>query len=188
MTVDTAGVTTIRFENFESTNTFGAEIVGTYRIKDRFSSFVNVSLYQFDLDGSNVEAELSNNAFGWYMHGNATLTMLPGFDVQTGLYYRGPVNISRGKIDEQYQVSFALKKTLFNDKASLTLNVNDVFNTMNFNFYKDDPTYFTDVGWTWTSQQASLTFSYNFGQADQRQRRRRQPAQQSGGGGGGPGV
>ena len=189
MSVDSAGVTTTRFENFESTNTFGAEIVGTYRIKDRFRSFVNISLYQFDLDGSNVEAELTNKAFGWSGHGNATFMILKGLDIQASLYYRGPINISRGKVEDQYQASLALKKSLFNDKGSLSLSVNDVFNTMGFEFYRDDPAYYTDVGWKWLSQQATLAFSYNFGQADNQQRRRRVPAQQdSGGAPGGVGI
>lgn len=189
MRLDSDGVTTIRFENFTTTSTFGAEIVGSFRAKDWFRSYVNVSLYQFDLDASNIEMDLANKAFGWSMNGNATFTVLSGLDVQGSVYYRGPVKVTRGRMDEQFQVSLALRKSLFNDRANISLNVNDVFKTMGFGFYRDDPAYYTDVDWKWTSQQARLSFSYNFGQVDgQPQRRRRQQEQPSGGAPGGIGI
>lgn len=189
MTIDTNGVTTTRFENFESTDLFGSEITGTYRIRDRFSGYVNLSIYQFDLDGSNVESELANKSLGMSVHGSGTVTVLKGLDVQGTFYYRAPMNIVRGGLTPQYQAGLAVRKSLFDDRASLSLNVNDIFGTMGFGFHRDDPRYYTEVDWRWASQHARLAFSWNFGQRTQGpQRRRRQSGDGETGAPGGVGI
>ena len=59
LTIDTNGITTLTQENFNSSDSYGAEVVGTYRLKDKLSGFVNFSLYRVVLNGDNVDASLS---------------------------------------------------------------------------------------------------------------------------------
>ncbi len=119
--VDSNGVSTLTFENFNTSKTFGAEIVGTYRLKDRLSAFVNFSLYQTDLDGSNVDEELSNDAFGWSGRGNLSWTIISGLDLQATYFYRGRIALPGGEILPMHSADLALKKSFLDHKASLTL-------------------------------------------------------------------
>ena len=182
--VDSNGVSTLTFENFNTSKTFGAEIVGTYRLKNRLNAFVNLSLYQTDLDGSNVDEELSNDAFGWSARGNLSWTIISGLDLQSTYFYRGRIGLPGGEILPMHSADLALKKSLFNDKASLTLRASDVFNTMRFELEREDRNYYTKNLWNWQSQQLSLNFAYTFGQQNRNMNRRR--ARQNNSGNSGP--
>ncbi|MCB0713157.1 MAG: TonB-dependent receptor [Ignavibacteriae bacterium] len=185
LTIDSNGVSTVSWENFATTDSYGAEFVGTFRVKDRLRGFANLSLYQFDLNGSNIESDLTNNAFGWSASANMSLTILSWLDFQTNYFYRAPIKISRGEITAMQSLDGALKATFLEKKASLSLRVSDIFNTMKFDLFRDDPNYYIEVDRKWLSQRATLTFSWNFGQQDQsgqRRRQRRDDGESQGGG------
>jgi outer membrane receptor protein involved in Fe transport len=173
LTIDSNGVTTVSWENFESTDSYGMEVVGTFRIADAVRGYGNVSLYQFDLDGSNVETNLANESFGWSARGNASWSVTSWLDLQGNYFYRAPIDISRGEISEMQSLDLATKFSFLADRASLTLQVRDVFNTMKFDLYRDDPTYYIDVSRKWESRRARLSFSWTFGSQEYQQRRRR---------------
>ena len=183
--VDSNGVSTLTFENFQTSETFGAEIVGTYRLRDRLSAFVNLSLYQTDLDGSNVDEELSNNSFGWSARSNLSWVIIKGLDLQATYFYRGRIGLPGGEILPMHSADLALKKSLFNDRASITVRASDVFNTMRFELEREDRNYYTKNLWDWQSQQLSVNFSWQFGQQDRNMNRRR-PRQNNSGGEGPP--
>lgn len=180
--VDSNGVSTLTFENFQTSETYGAEIVGTYRLRDRLSAFVNLSLYQTDLDGSNVDEELSNDAFGWSARANVNWTIIDGLDMQTSYFYRGRIGLPGGEIKPMHSADLAVKKSLFSDRASLTLRVSDPFDTRKFELSRSDRNYYTANVWEWQSREVSLNFSWNFGQQDRNANRRRPRRDDSDGG------
>ena len=185
LTVDSNGVSTVSWENFSSSNTYGADIVTTVRIGRAFRGFTSVNLYQIDLDGSNIDSELTNNAFGWSLSANGSFTPLKWLTLQSNWFYRAPIRINGGEIDAFTSLGAAIKTTFLDDRASLTFRVSDIFNTMKFNLYRSDSTYYVDLQRNWQSQGATLTFSWDFGSRDSQpqQRRRRSSGDESGGGG-----
>ena len=185
LTVDSQGVSTVSWENFAATDTYGADIVGTFRAGSTLRGFVSASLYQFDLDGSNVDSDLTNDAFGWNLSANASYSPLKWLSFQSNWFYRAPIKINGGEIDAFTQVGAAVKATFLDDRASLSLRASDIFNTMEFNLFRGDDTYFVDLSRNWQSQGVTLTFSYDFGRRDgaqQRQRRRSEGGEGEGGG------
>ena len=172
LNIDSTGVTRLTFENFNVSDSYGTEFVGTWRAGSWWNGFLNLSVYRIVLDGNNVDAELSNDAVSWSGRVNNTVTIVPGLDVQASYFYRAPVNISGGKIDAMHGADIAVKKSLFGDRASLSLRISDPFNTRKFSLVRDTQEYLVDVTHHRTSQIAWLTFSYDFG-ADQKDRNRR---------------
>lgn len=181
LTVDSQGVSTVRWENFASTDSWGSDLVTTFRVGTRLRGYASGSLYQVNLDGSNIDNNVSNDAFGWSVAANASVVLLDWLDLQSNWYYRAPMKISGGEIDAFTSLDAALKGSFLEKRASLTLRVGDIFNTMKFNLWRADPTYYVEVERQWSSRSASLTFSYDFGARDNRQQRRRR----GGDGGGG---
>ncbi len=171
LTLDTNGITTLTQANFNSSDSYGAEVVGTYRLKDKLSGFVNFSLYRVVLNGDNVDASLSNDAVSWSTRVNATWAIVPGLDFQASYFYRAPAQISGGEMKAMHGADLALKKTLFNDQASLSLRVSDPFNTRGFGMWRDDPEYYIESEREFNSRAAWLSFSWNFGQQKKTQRR-----------------
>ena len=181
LTIDSQGVSTVSWENFASTDMYGADIVATFRLGERVRGYASSSLYQIDLDGTNIDSDLANDAFGWSVAANASVVLLDWLDFQANWHYRAPVRISGGEIDAFTSLDAAIKATFLEKRASLSLRASDIFNTMQFSLFRSDDTYFVDMEREWQSQGVTLTFSYDFGSRDnsrQRQQRR------NGGGGG----
>ncbi len=186
LTIDSNGISTVSWENFASTDSYGADIVGTFRIGKSLRGYTSLNLYQFDLDGSNIDNQLTNNAFGWSASANASFTPLTWLTLQSNWFYRAPINISGGRIDAFTSLGAAVKASFMDEKASLTLRASDIFNTMEFNLYRSDPTYYIDVARSWQSQGVTLTFSYDFGRRDSQPQQRRRSRGDEGEGGGSP--
>ena len=181
LTIDSQGVSTVSWENFASTDSYGADIVATFRLGERVRGYASSSLYRIDLDGTNIDSDLANDAFGWSVAANASVVLLSWLDFQSNWHYRSPIKISGGEIDAFTSLDAALKATFLEKRASLSLRASDIFNTMHFNLFRSDDTYFVDMERDWQSQSVVLTFSYDFGSRDNSQQRRQR---RNGGGGG----
>jgi len=66
----------------------------------------------------------------------------------------------------------ALSKDLFKDKASLTLNVSDLFNTRIRRSVSTTETFITDSEFQFRERSFTLSFTYRFNQKKKRQRSR----------------
>lgn len=173
LTIDTNGITTLTQANFDYSDSYGAEFVGTYRIREKLTGFVNLSLYRVVLNGESVDADLSNDAIGWSARVNGTWTIVPGLDLQASYFYRAPAGISNGKMKAMHSADIAVKKSLFDDQASLSLRVSDPFNTRGFGMWRDDPEYYIESNRSHNSRAAWLSFAWNFGQETRKSQRRR---------------
>src|SRR5690606_18647052 len=81
-TVDDAGITHMRPANLSSESSFGTEAITSLRVGDRLNGLFSLSLYRLVADGSNLEGDLSNNAFSWNVRGNLSYTINPTLDIQ----------------------------------------------------------------------------------------------------------
>ena len=81
-----------------------------------------------------------------------------------------------------YNIDFAVKRTLLKNKATLSFNVRDVFNTRRFSFYSEGPDFYQEGTRFWQSRVAQLSFSWRFGKTERQSRR---GGSYEGGGGGG---
>ena len=170
-TLDSSGVSTLTFANFDESDSYGAEFVGTYRVGKRFSGFVNLSAYRVVTDASNVESDLSNDAFSWSGRMNGTLTLFTDLDVQFSYFYRAPFDIADGRIDAMHGADLALKQSFLDDRASLSLRISDLFNTRGFSIQRDGKDYYLELEHRRDTRTAWLSFSWNFGQEENRRRR-----------------
>ncbi len=84
----------------------------------------------------------------------------------TGQYESSQV-IPQGRRLPQYGVDFAMRKDfLKNNKGTLTLGVNDVFNSQRWGTIYDTENFYQDSYRRWNVRNFRLTFSYKFGKAD----------------------
>ena len=92
---------------------------------------------------------------------------------QTKAIYRASVRFAQTDRDPRFNVNTAFSKDILDDKATLTLNVTDVFNTRKlefttFNDNRDDPESISDLEFQWRVRQISLNFTYRFNQHKKR--------------------
>lgn len=172
--MDDEGVSIVTFRNFDSSDSWGAETIGTLRLSDWLNAHASFNAFRMQTDGSNVETDLSNDAWGWSARGNATINVQEGLDVQLSYFYRAPMDIENGRIGSFSMANLGVRQQLWDRKASLSLQVRDPFATMGFNVQREDERFYQESFRSFNSRELNLTFTYNFGNQDQQRRRRGQ--------------
>ncbi|WP_293872074.1 outer membrane beta-barrel family protein [Flavobacterium sp.] len=87
--------------------------------------------YQYNLLGSNQIVKQSTNisASSWFAKLNSRFSLPFKIDCQTNATYNAPQNTAQGKTLGILAANLAFSKDVLKDKATLTLNINDVFNS-----------------------------------------------------------
>ncbi len=172
-TIDEDGVTTLRFDNFESSNSYGAEFVVSLNVERWLRGNVTLNTYRVVTDASNVDAHYSNDAMAYSTRANLTFKVNETLDLQVSQYYRAPMNIAGGRMGGRTRSDVALRQRLLDGNAQLSVRARDVFDTMNFDIYRQTDTFYTESSRDWNAQQVRVSFTYNFGGGDAPNERRR---------------
>ena len=86
--------------------------------------------------------------------------------------YRGSFENIQWKVSPMRMVNFGANYSILKGKGSLTFRVNDIFNTMRFQFQSETP--FTQNGrFNWESRNTYIGFNYRFGGGKNRAKERR---------------
>ena len=184
----------LSFDNFDTNTAFGFEISSNYKITKwwdiqpaiDFSSITqkglisvqNTSTNSFDLVGKEVHAE----AFNARLNSNFKATKNLRF-LLFGFYRSGVDGIQfNGK--EMYKIDAGGRYSFLNDKATVSVRFNDIFNTMKAGFDGENP-YPLRGQFTWESQSVYLGFNYMFGAGKSKSLQRKQRDNDTNKGGGG---
>jgi len=156
--------------NLATNDRFGAEFTLTYRPTKKWNLNGNFNLFQSqtrgDFEGQNFDAD----NLSWFVRLNNKYTLPGNVDWQTRLFYRGPSETAQSRNQGIFSMDLAFSKDLFKDKASLAVNVRDVFNSR-----KRRSDNFTDSFNNYGEFQRrvrsfNLAFTYRFNQQKQRDR------------------
>ncbi|MDQ7039851.1 MAG: TonB-dependent receptor [Rhodothermus sp.] len=166
------GTSIVTFKNLASRDDWGFETVGTFRLGNRLNAFASLNIFRITTDGSNVDTDLGSDAIGWSTRLNTTISVMPGLSLQFSYFYRSPLAIENGRISGHSMANLALRQQFLNNRASLSIRVSDLFNTMRFRVEREDELFYQRFNRSWNAQQVFLTFTYNFGHQNQRRNRR----------------
>jgi outer membrane receptor protein involved in Fe transport len=154
--------TTIRYPiNLATRDAYGLELNFTYDFFDwwNFTSDVNIyhSVVDGDFEGQSYDAEI------FTMNGriNSRWDIGDKFMVQASYDYRAPQNNTQGRRKSISAFDIAIAWELLNGRGTLTLSVDDVFNTRIRRSIVDLPDYQRESDFQWRrAQQVTLNFSY----------------------------
>lgn len=189
----------LTFDNFDNTSAYGVEISTNYRptkwwsINGSFDLFSqtqrglteslltdNSSATEDDIITQRVEVD--NTA--WNLRMNNSFTATKKLTFQLFGFYRGSNRTIQFEVEPMYFINLGARYSFAEGKGTLSLNFNDVFNTMRFAFDGDQP--FLQTGqFNWESQNVFAGISYRFGSGKNRavKRKRRDNNTKQGGGG-----
>ena len=175
--------------NLNDENRHGFEFTTNYNPskKVRFSASFNYFKFNTDAytylytagNGSQVTTILDEvNESSWFTRFNSRITLPGKVQWQTRIMYRGPQKNAQSERDGMFMTNLSFSKDIFKDKASLVLNVSDLFNSRK----RESLTYlYDDLGnlrsindgeFQWRERQISLSFTYRFNQKKKRERTR----------------
>lgn len=162
------------FINAESANSYGAELTWQHNFTKNFDVVPTLQMQYQKVNAKINELDLSNEGFTYeaklitnykIITKRSRLFNNLGFQL-IGEYESWEV-IPQGKRKPQYSLDAAIRKDfLKNNKASLTLSVNDVFNTNRFGSVYDTENFYQDSYRRRNVRGFRLTLSYRFGKSD----------------------
>ena len=189
----------LTFDNFDNTSAYGMELSLNYKFTKWWS--VNGSFDMFSqtqrgiteslvtdnssatIDDIIVEkVEVENTA--WNLRLNNSLKATKNLTFQVFGFYRGANQNIQFKVKPMYFINTGARYNFAEGKGTISLNFNDVFNSMRFAF--DGKLPFEQTGrFTWESRTVYAGLSYMFGSNKNRvaQRKRRDNNTKENGGG-----
>ncbi|TCI85269.1 outer membrane beta-barrel family protein [Tenacibaculum sp. M341] len=179
----------LTFQNFDDTNAYGLELSANYRIAKWWRANASTDFYSqtqigtTDLTNPSANRlEVQNNVFNARISNSFTVSKK--LRLQLFAMYRGAQEDIQWKTDPMSMVNLGANYTVLKGKGNLTFRVNDIFNTMRFQFNSSNP--FVQNGrFKWESRTAYIGFNYRFGGGKNKakSRRRRDNNEKQGGGG-----
>lgn len=122
--------------------------------------------------------DFENTSF--FIRLNQKITLPGKTDLQINTNYRGPSQNAQTKSEGVFSMNIAASKDLFNEKASLSLNFSDVFNSSISRRVTNLPEFLEQYSeFQWREPQIRVSFVYRF---NQQKKRERQGRNDSGGG------
>ena len=166
-TVDpNTGVGTMTTTNFSSSENTGGELIVRYSFEKLGSVMGSFNIYQSKINGTNVNSDYQTNSTQWSSRLNVSLRVAKNTSFQLTGNYLAPMTTVNGEIKGMSGIDVGLKQDLWNGKASLSLNVNDVFAMRKFEYINFGEYYRTEGSRSRESRVAMLNFSYKIGKAD----------------------
>lgn len=159
--------------NLAKNDRYGFEFTTSYRPTKKWNVNGNFNLFNLitrgDFNGQNFDAE----NLSWFVRLNNKITLFKGIDWQTRFFYRGPRETAQSRSKGIASLSLAFSKDLFKEKASLALNISDVFNSRKRISETFTPFFQSDSEFQRRVRSVNLSFTYRFNQKKKRGGNRR---------------
>jgi len=162
------------FINARSNNRLGAEFTLQHRFSDRLEVVPSVDMQYRMIHTEGAASSLSNRGFNWegkltlnYKFGDAVRGLARNLGLQLFGEYESREVAVQGYNKPQYRVDFGLRKEFLKDKkASLSFNINDIFNTHRFGNIFDTEQFYQESTRRRNVRSFRITLSYKFGSQD----------------------
>ena len=172
-TIDGREVTTARFRNLDHNTSWGADVNGQLRLGSKANGLAAFNVAKVVTDGGS-ETALSTDAVAWSVRLNATYNVRPTTALTGSWFYRGPVELGRGRMESMGAANFSVTQRFRDNRAAFTARISDPFNQQKFaiRISDDELIQFTDRAFT--SRALHLSLQYSTGQTPKLRQRRQE--------------
>lgn len=160
------GTTFTQPQNLNKGITYGLELIGKTQILPIWDATLSFNFFQNEVRGANIDPVLNNSGFSWFSKLTTNLKLPAGFSLQVNGNYEAPKVAAQGTLEEVYWLDVALRKNLLNNKATLVLNVSDIFNTRKYTTVYDYPGYTQTTYRDRETRIGNISFTYRFGKSE----------------------
>lgn len=155
--------------NLNAGVTYGLELTGQLQLVNRvWDATLSANFFRNEIFGANIDPALDNSGFGWFSKLNTTIRLPKEFSFQVSGNYEGPKVVAQGYRQQAYWIDLALRKSLWDGKANIVLNVSDIFNTRKYTTDYDFGSYTQNNYSDRETRIGNISFSYRFGSSDSR--------------------
>lgn len=127
----------------------------------------------YDLNNNLVRENFDNVAYSWFARLTSRVSLPYKIDWQTNATYSAPEENAQGRSKGILFANVAFSKDILNEKATITLNVSDIFNSRKRIMETELLTQNTYSEMQWRERQITLSFTYRFNRQKERERPQR---------------
>ncbi len=177
--------------NLDTDQRLGLEFTLNYSPFKWWKLNSNFNFFQSKVSGNNTYTLLQTNetitenldktAFSWFTKLNSKITLPYKIDWQTIINYNAPQNTAQGKNIGVLFANVAFSKDLLKDKATLSFNVSDIFNSSKMIRQFNLPTLNSYSEMQRRVRQVNLTFTYRFNKQKNEREKQKRPQENGGG-------
>jgi outer membrane receptor protein involved in Fe transport len=155
------GITLTTPQNLAYSTNSGVELIGRFDLVKKWNFTANVNLYQRSIRGI-----LNNDGYSYNANLTNNFTLPYGVSLQIRGEYRSREVMAQGTRNAMYGVDAGAKMDFYDKKASLSLNIRDVFASRKWEMQTLNKTSTIDFSRYMLGRMANLTLSYRFGKND----------------------
>ena len=156
--------------NLSTNKRTGAELGVLYNPEKWLRLNSSINFFQFNTEGEFNDVDYSAKNTSWFARFSSKVTLPAKIDWQTNAFYRGARSDAQSDTDGIFSMDLAFSKEIFKDKATLSLNIRDVFNSRKRNSVTTTATERVISEFQWRQRQITLSMIYRFNQKKDRNR------------------
>jgi iron complex outermembrane receptor protein len=161
--IDDSNVAVQTRENANSRSATGFELVNQIQVTDWFDATLTGNFFYSEIFGDNIEEGFNNSNFSWTVSLLANMSIPKFATVQIQGNYRGPIVLPQGEIEPLWGINAGIRKNILNNRATISANVSDIFNTRIFRIRTEDARFVQDRMFNRETRIGTLSFTWRFG-------------------------
>jgi outer membrane receptor protein involved in Fe transport len=164
-TIDGQGITTTRPINLATEDSWGVEFSADQELFNNMQLSGSLNIFQSDREGEYQDQIYTSSTGRVTSRLRIRWNFLDSWNFQSFLNYESSQQTTQGREDGSMYVGSGISKEFLNRRATLSLNVRDLFNSRQYNGEIINPNSYTDSNYQWSTRSFRLNFRYNFGGA-----------------------
>jgi len=161
-TIDGNGITTSQPINLATENAWGIEFSADQELLNNLQLMASLNLFQANRDGEFEGVQYNSESESFTSRLRLRWRFAEGWNFQANAFYRGAQQTTQGREDGSLFFGGALAKEFFDRRATVSLNVRDLFNSRLSDREVINPNSFTQSRYAWSTRSFRLNFRYNF--------------------------
>ena len=149
----------------------GTEFTLTYSPKRQVRLSGNFNIFNSEIIGFYKEVPLDRKIVSWFMRFNSSFPLAFGINTQLNGFYFGPRANAQTESKGVVSFSGALNKPMFNDKATLSFRVSDIFNSSRRKSTTETADFRNYTEFQWRQPSYVFTFTYRINERKMGKRR-----------------
>lgn len=158
-------------ENLATEDALGLEFIFSADPASWLRMDASVNAFHSSVDGSNLNESYVRDAFSWFGRFNSRITLWKKLDTQLRFNYRAPQQTAQGDRKSMSYIDLAFSREIMKGKGTLTLSVNDLFNTQKYRYSNYGDNFYSEGVHQRRARRVSLNFSYRLGQVQRNKQR-----------------
>lgn len=164
-TIDQQGITTTRPINLASEDSWGVEFSADQELFNNMQLSGSLNIFQSDREGEYRDQIYQSSTGRVTGRLRIRYRFLDSWNFQSFINYRSSQQTTQGREDGSMFVGSGISREFLNRRATLSLNVRDLFNSRQYDGEIINPNSYTDSNYQWSTRSFRLNFRYSFGGA-----------------------